>query len=119
MGLPQAAALSTAFGGPKTVPKAAARFYGPYLIVKKIGKVAYKLQLPKSAKIHLVFHVSQLKGAIGGQPASPELPAHLTKELELNLEPEAILGVRTLHEEEGHRLEVLVKWRNVQEFDAT
>jgi ribosomal protein L21E len=40
------------------------KYFGPYLILQRIGNAAYKLQLPKSAQIHLVVHVSQLKKAI-------------------------------------------------------
>jgi hypothetical protein len=38
------------------------RYVGPYRIIKKSGRVAYKLNLPwELGAIFLVFHVSQLK----------------------------------------------------------
>ncbi|XP_059078201.1 uncharacterized protein LOC131876746 [Cryptomeria japonica] len=37
------------------------RFDGPFTIVGRIGKVAYKLKLPAHLRVHNVFHVSQLR----------------------------------------------------------
>lgn len=43
--------------------KLSPRFIGPFQIVDKIGKVAYKLALPTSlGQVHDVFHVSMLRG---------------------------------------------------------
>jgi hypothetical protein len=34
------------------------KFYGPYIILKHVGQVAYQLSFPNHSKLNLVFHVS-------------------------------------------------------------
>lgn len=58
----------------REVPKLAAKFFGPYKIMDKVGKCTYKLDLLDSSRIHHVFHVSQLKKAIHSDQAIVTLP---------------------------------------------
>uniref|UniRef100_A0A1J3GH58 Tf2-1-like SH3-like domain-containing protein n=1 Tax=Noccaea caerulescens TaxID=107243 RepID=A0A1J3GH58_NOCCA len=50
------------------------KYYGPYKILDKCGKVAYKLELLSTSRIHPVFHVSQLKLHVGDVLVSTQLP---------------------------------------------
>ncbi|MCI51126.1 GDT1-like protein 2, partial [Trifolium medium] len=57
--------------------KLSMRYFGPFKIIAKVGAVAYKLELPTNAKIHPVFHITQLKEFKGGTE-EPYIPLPLT-----------------------------------------
>ena len=47
------------------VEKLKPRLYGSYKVIRKVGEVAYELELPPTKKIHNIFHVSCLKKVLG------------------------------------------------------
>ena len=99
--------------------KLASRFYGHYQIEQRIGKVAYKLNLPEGSKIHPIFHVSLLKKKLG-EPNNTTVELPLTDdEGEIVLEPEGILDTHWV--KKGSRIfeESLVKWKRLPLDDAT
>lgn len=99
--------------------KLAPRYYGPFQVLQRVGEVAYKLALPEDSKIHPVFHVSQLKRAVGAAVTSPVLPPQLTAELELVVVPEELLEMRQLTKGDAGVLEVLIKWKGLSEYEAS
>lgn len=99
--------------------KLARKFYGPFQILKRIGPVPCLLDLPPTAKIHPVFHVSMLKACKGDPtiqtyPLPPKL--HAAHPI---LEPECILGRITLAGKHGPIDQILVKWTTQTEEEAT
>lgn len=72
--------------------KLSPKYLGPYWIKERVSKVAYRLALPKEALIHLVFHVSQPKKALGSNKTmEPALPP-LLKKFKWVAEPEEVYG---------------------------
>ncbi|XP_077237223.1 uncharacterized protein LOC143878893 [Tasmannia lanceolata] len=99
--------------------KLAARYFGPFQILQKVGPVAYKLELPQRSKIFPVFHVSQLKKKIGEQiQPSTNLPP-LSEDGNLQPYPESILARRMVRRGNAADTEVLVQWQGTPEADAT
>jgi Chromo (CHRromatin Organisation MOdifier) domain len=86
---------------------------GPFLISDQTSPVNYRLELPKDAKVHPVFHVSLL------EPADPATPLQKTfkykQEEEDEFEVEEIRGRR----QSGETTEYLVKWLGYPDSENT
>ena len=77
-------------GAEKLKPK----FYGSYRIMRRVGEVAYELELPEGSKIHNVFHVSCLKKVVGQFISTSEELPPLDEEGDLELVSEEVLEFR-------------------------
>lgn len=94
-------------------------YFGPFKIIERIGQVAYRLQLPETARIHPVFHISQLK-LFKGVPITAYVPLPLTTAAEGPiLAPECILNKRTVLQGTQQMNQVLVKWQQIPTAEAT
>lgn len=99
--------------------KLAPRYYGPYKILAKVGKVAYRLELSPEAQIHPAFHVSQLRRAMGEHHLPTPLPLNLGADRELLVESEALMGVIAALQGSLAGLEVLIHWKGLSPLEAT
>jgi hypothetical protein len=95
------------------------RYFGPFEIIARVGEVAYKLKLPEHAKIHPVFHISQLK-PFKGVPQNQYMPLPLTmSENGPIIYPAEILQARTIFKGNQKKHQVLVQWDQHTAAEAT
>ena len=93
-------------------PKLSTRYYGPFQVKDRVGDVAYKLLLPPTTRIHPIFHISQLKTAIGDHPLEPALPPKLQVDNSEFSKPEAFLSSRDKSINGQQTIEWLIRWKN-------
>ena len=90
------------------------RYAGPFMVLERVGPVAYRLQLPAGARLHDVFHVSQLKAYTGAPPAAP-VPLPPVQDGRLLQAPERVLRAQLSR----GAWRVLVQWQGLPVDDAT
>ncbi|KAL6179352.1 hypothetical protein ACLB2K_050868 [Fragaria x ananassa] len=99
--------------------KLSPKFYGPFKILERIGKVAYHLDLPATSKIHPIFHVSLLKLRIGDTvPTSQTLPRY-TENGTNEWQPEQVLDMQVVRHKGKTITQWLIKWEGMPGEDST
>jgi hypothetical protein len=84
------------------------RFVGPFKVVRRVGQVAYELELPSNWRVHPVFHVSLLvPWHVSFRQATPP-PVMLLEDGSLEYEVEQILEADM---DKGKAKRYLVKWK--------
>lgn len=100
-------------------PKLSYKYFGPYTVLERIGAVAYRLQLPVSAQVHPVFHVSQLKPFTPNYtPVYTDIPA-VPDFTTVAPVPVAILDRRMVRKGNAAAPQVLIQWAHVPPECAT
>ena len=87
-------------------------------MLQKIGTMTYKLELPTSSQVHLVFHVSCLKKVIDDKPPFQTMFPKPDKEGKIIFEPEAVMETRTRQLHNRLISEYLIKWKNLPIEDS-
>jgi hypothetical protein len=95
------------------------KFYGPYIILKRVGQVAYQLSFPSHFKLHPIFHVSFLKKVIGTKCQTQTNLPELDEEGSIWLHLEVVLDQRECFLHQRTIKEVLVQWKDTTPIDAT
>lgn len=99
--------------------KLSPRYFGPYRILECIGKVAYKLDLPPTARIHPTFHVSLLKKKVGAHVSSSTQLPPLQPDGQVIWQPEQILSRGLFKRNNKPITRWLIKWLGLPVEDAT
>ena len=94
--------------------KLSPRFIGPFKVLERIGKQAYRLELPEELMgIHDVFHVGYLRKCLGKHEETvPLSEVKVNEKLKYIEEPESILNEKTVNLRNKEVDLVLVKWKH-------
>jgi hypothetical protein len=94
----------------KRMKKLMPKWIGPFKVLKRVGAVAYELEVPPSMKMHDVFHVSLLKPYHTDGTVQPP-PVTVMLDGEQEFEVERILLHELVRKGKRKSYRYLVKWK--------
>lgn len=103
------------------ITKLTQQFVGPFRVIERIGRLAYRLDITSHWKVHPVFTIAQLEPYVTGDPFERHLPA---QPADLHAEqqplrasdsvawiPDRVLKKRTIKRGRGVITEYLLRWK--------
>ena len=101
--------------------KLSPRFIGPFKIVARVGKVAYRLDLPEElSRLHPTFHVSHLRKCLADESAFvPIDDLELDYKLNYVERPVAIIDRKIKKLRNKEIVQVLVRWEHRRGSEMT
>nr|GFA25003.1 putative reverse transcriptase domain-containing protein [Tanacetum cinerariifolium] len=90
------------------------RYVGPFKVIKRVGSIAYKLELPEElSRVHNTFHVSNLKRCYANEPSAVPLDGlHFDDKLQFVEEPIKIID-RKIKRLRNSRVPIVkVRWNS-------
>ncbi|GKE09643.1 hypothetical protein Tco_1413194 [Tanacetum coccineum] len=90
------------------------RYVGPFKVLAKVGKVAYRLELPQElSRVYHTFHVSNLKKCYADEPlAMPLEGIHVDDKLQFMEEPVEIIEREIIRLKRSRIPLVKVRWNS-------
>lgn len=98
--------------------KLAPRYYRPFKVLAKVGKVAYRLNHQEYKFIRYSMSHNWAR-PVGEHHLPSQLPSNLGADWELLVEPEAMMGVRTTSRGTSTSLDVFIQWKGLSPLEAT
>ena len=109
--------------------KLAPKFYGPFKVLRRIGRNAYSLEIDERWRIHNVFHESLLEpfkqNTIAGRRITIPAPEEIEGEIEYEVERIVRSEIREKKRRKGGKqytvksLWYLVKWKGYPDDECT
>ncbi|GJU59045.1 putative reverse transcriptase domain-containing protein [Tanacetum coccineum] len=97
------------------------RYVGPFRVLAKVGKVAYRLELPQElSRVHHTFHVSNLKKCYANEPLVMPLEGiHVDDKLQFVEEPVEIMEREIKRLKQSRIPLVKVRWNSRRGLEFT
>jgi hypothetical protein len=95
------------------------RYYRPFQVIKRVGQVAYTLELPPGSQIFPTFHVSNLKKKLGHHTEAITQLLYISPEGTLSPVPEKLLECQLKKKGQRATTEVLTQWAGTEAEEAT